>query len=128
MSVCTSHSSVVPSATNDQRMECKVTGCAFSVGHFFLLLLNLANLCLLLSPWMLWRVQRNKGRVFIVAMSLAAVSVWFLPWDDGGGMMVGYYAWYAAITLMLCACPIGWRTFAAISVLSAALVTISLLN
>ena len=98
-----------------------------SVADFFilglLLLINLANLLILLSPLLLFRLQREKGRLMGNALAISAVAVWLIPWENPEGYLIGYYVWAGSIMLLLQTWRIGWRTFCAMVILG--LVTVA---
>lgn len=63
-------------------------------------LLNLANLMFLLSPLVLWRLQRGKGRWLTTINAAALTAVWFVPLGAGSDYRVGYYVWCGGLTLL----------------------------
>jgi hypothetical protein len=73
-------------------------------------LINAANLSLLLTPLLLWRLQRGKGEWLGAAFALAAVSPWAVPLRDPE-VLVGCYVWCAAFLVVLLSYRIRASTF-----------------
>jgi hypothetical protein len=84
-------------------------------------LLNLANLLALLSPLLLWRLQREKGQWLASASAVCAVAVWTVPLKDPH-VLIGCYVWCAGFLALTLPYRIGWKAFAAMLLLAAALV------
>ncbi len=65
-------------------------------------LLNLANLLMLGSPWLLWRLQRGRGQRLAALLAWSTVAVWLVPLDAPPPMYLsGYYVWCLSFTLVL---------------------------
>lgn len=80
-------------------------GC-FAYG--FYCLIALANLLLALSPLLLWRLQRGKGRYYGTLLPVAAAAMW-CPAIDPKALYVGYYVWCLGGLTILCAYRMHWR-------------------
>jgi hypothetical protein len=93
-------------ATNPDRIDGE--SCVFVV---YFMLINLANLLALMSPLLLYRLQKGKGRLMGNTLAFASVAVWMLPWGDPEGYFIGYYVWSGGLTLLLHTMRLGWRTF-----------------
>jgi hypothetical protein len=87
-----------------------------------LLSINLANLLILLSPLLLFRLQKGKGRLMGNALAISAVSVWVITWDNASGFLIGYYVWAGGITLLIQTWRIGCRVFFAMVILAVVIV------
>jgi hypothetical protein len=88
-------------------------------------LINLANVLALLSPLLLWRLQRGQGQWFGAALAVAAVAVWSVPLSDG--MLIGCYMWCAGFLVLTMSYRIGWRVFAAMTAVAAVYIVASFL-
>jgi hypothetical protein len=86
-------------------------------------LINLANLLALLSPLLLWRLQREKGRQFGAMLAVSAVAAWTIPMGDG--LLIGCYVWCAGFLVLTLSFPMSWRLFAAMTALAAVIVSAS---
>lgn len=79
--------------------------------HVYLLVLNVSNVVMLLSPaaWLLWR--QDRGRILLGVLVVGASCGWSITWssDDASKMEYGYYVWCAAMMLVLTAQRIPWR-------------------
>jgi len=84
----------------------------------FFTLINLANLLVLASPWLLYRLNRGKGRILANALAFATASVWLLPWDDFPDTLVGYYVWAGGITLLFLTTRPKWWVVVTMGVLA----------
>lgn len=76
--------------------------------------LNLANLLLLLSPLLLWRLQQGKGEWYSALWLWALTSLPVIA-IDLPKLRLGYYCWTCSQFLVVCAFPIkrwGWAIFA----------------
>ncbi|MBW3596666.1 MAG: hypothetical protein KY475_05260 [Planctomycetes bacterium] len=81
------------------------------VGSFaWITAINAANLLLVLSPLLLWRLQRGQGQFLGAALAIAAVSPWALAMRDPH-MFIGCYVWCASFIVLLLSCRIQTRTF-----------------
>jgi hypothetical protein len=89
----------------------------------FVLMLNLPNVMVLVSPWLLYRQQRGKGSFGSAVLGCATVSTWI--WGTWPGendeLRIGYYVWSAGITLVSLAGRPGWRTLAAMALAGSSL-------
>lgn len=82
-----------------------------------LTLLNAANVLALLSPLLLWRLQRETvpggslwGKRMGAALAVASVAVWAVPLDSSG-VLIGCYVWCAGFLALTLSYRIGLRTF-----------------
>jgi hypothetical protein len=91
---------------------------------FWAAIANLPNSLLLLSPWALYRMQRDKGNWFVTAFGCAAVSSWMWSMNDGDELLIGYYVWSAAVSLPFFGKPPGWRTLLLMGLLGAFVVSV----
>ena len=82
-----------------------------------LTLINAANLLLLSSPLLLWRIQRGKGEWLGAAFAMAAVGPWAVPLRDP--VLIGCYVWCAAFLVVLLSYRIRAFTFFAMLALAA---------
>jgi hypothetical protein len=80
-------------------------------------LLNVANLLALLSPWLLWRLQRDRGARLGAALAVVAVMVWSVPLRDPE-MLVGCYVWCAGFIALTASYRMGPKTFALMALLA----------
>lgn len=81
---------------------------AFSLVAFGLL--NLANTLALLSPLLLYWLQRGRGKWLGIALAVCSVVAWSVGW--GEGLLIGFYLWSAGFAILLTAYRINWGTFA----------------
>lgn len=69
------------------------------------LLWNLPNLLMLVSPYFLYRLHRGRGAWLAAAFACAAASSWSWGIAGGDALRIGYYVWSASITLLSLARP-----------------------
>ena len=72
-------------------------------------LLNLANILALLSPLLLYRLQRDRGKWMGGALAVCSVAAWSLGWTPG--FLVGYYVWCFGFAALLIGYRMSWLTF-----------------
>jgi hypothetical protein len=82
-----------------------------------LTLINLANLLALLSPLLLWRLQRDQGQCLGAVLAVSAVAVWATPM--GSELLIGCYVWCAGFLALTISYRIGWRLFGVMTLLAA---------
>ena len=73
-------------------------------------IINLPNVMMLLSPWLLYRQQRANRGHWPAAWGCAAVSTWMWAVTQSRDLLIGYYIWSSAVLLIFLTRPIGWRT------------------
>jgi hypothetical protein len=86
----------------------------------WLLLMDAANLLMLLTPLLIWRIKRGGGQWLGVSLCVAMVSTWIVTWD--GAMLIGYFVWVTSMLFVLVAVPLRLKTLMAMVVTAAALV------
>lgn len=76
--------------------------------------LTLGNALLLGSPFLLWRLQHDKGRLYGAVLATAVAAMCGLSINDKSRdfFLVGYYVWCLAGVSLLCAYRIRWPTLA----------------
>jgi len=84
------------------------------------LLMDAANLLMLVTPLLIWRITRGCGQWLGASLCVALVSTWIVTWD--GAMLFGYFVWVASMLLVLVALPVRLKTLVAMVVTAAALV------
>jgi hypothetical protein len=92
----------------------------------FVVILNLPNLMMLVSPWALHRQQQDRGKVLSLFFGCAAACTWY--WGLGEGLLIGYYVWSAGITLISLAARPTRSTLGAMLLLSAAALCLQIRN
>lgn len=98
----------------EQRVE-------LATGFAWLTMINLANLLLVLSPLLLWRLQRGQGGALSAALGVNAVAAWAVPMREPH-LLIGCYVWCASFAVVLMACPLGRRTLLAMIAVAAVFV------
>ena len=77
------------------------------VGLLWYLLLDAANILMLLLPVLIWRLSRGGGQRLSAALCVSMVSTWVVVWDTP--MLMGYYVWCACFLLVLVVVHVhGW--------------------
>jgi hypothetical protein len=80
---------------------------------------NLPNIMMLFSPWLLYRQQRADCGQWSSVWGCAAVSTWVWVVTPEWKMLAGYYLWISAIHLLFLSRPIRVHTMLAMGVAGA---------
>lgn len=79
--------------------------------------LNLANLLLILSPLLAWRIQNGKGHVYRVLLAWAATAMWCVPiGETPNTLLAGYYVWCLAALCLLASLRLRWWVLAPMAI------------
>jgi hypothetical protein len=86
------------------------------LGLINVVLVNLPNVMMLLSPWLLYRQQRVDRGHWSPIWGCAAVSTWTWAITQGWDMLLGYYLWMSAVLLIFLSRPVRWQTLFAMGI------------
>ena len=75
---------------------------AFGVGVIIYLVIDVANLLMLLLPLLVWRLHRGRGRHFGAALCIVMPASWCVAWDPVN-LLLGYYVWCVSFGIALLA-------------------------
>jgi hypothetical protein len=67
--------------------------------------LSAANVLILCTPFLIWRLRSGRGQGLSATLCLAMIGPWSIIWDSPG-LLVGYFVWCASFGLALVALPV----------------------
>jgi len=91
-----------------------------------LALLNAANLALIASPLLLWRLQRDRGQLLAGWLAITAVPVWLLAVLDADDYLLGYYMWSSCFIVLVATSRVRIIVFVVMSLLAVIILGLSL--
>ena len=65
------------------------------IGVIIYLVIDVANVLMLLLPLLIWRLSRGRGQWHGAMLSIAMVAPWCVAWDASNtpDLLFGYYVW-----------------------------------
>jgi hypothetical protein len=98
------------------------------IGIIVYLVVDIANVLMLLLPLLIWRLSQGHGHWLSAALCVAMVAPWCVAWDAGGDLLFGYYLWCVSFGMALVANRIPGRVFIAMLAMAIGLALIIVLG